>query len=692
MYHRDDLSLQLYETKSIRDVPPGTVKNGSVTCPRCGLTLKADRYRQLASQGKLGERLYGVVLRASDGKGRIYRTAQESDKKVFDDVARELSRFLKEHPYAIPTERLGYDEPRRLNVLHYGFSEWGQLFNDRQKLALATFGQVLGECHRIMMDKVDPEMATAVSSVLSLIVSNITQYNSNVSTWLSDGLVSAFIQSSSIPMRADYAEANPLMEKLVGGFLYQLDRTVELMGSGLITVVGSGSVDRSSATAQVLPDGSVDACVTDPPYYFAIPYADLSDFFYVWLKRFASGVHPSLFAEEVTPKEEEAVQSLPHSRSTSRKDRAHFEGQIAQAMSAVRKTLKANGVAVVVFAHASTEAWESLLGALLEAQLMITGSWPIDTERAARMLASRQRVLASSVHLLCRPRELGAGAQIGDWRDVLAELPKRIHEWMPRLAEEGVVGADAIFACLGPALEIFSRYSRVEKASGEQVPLREYLEHVWAAVSQEALRMVFEGADTTAFEEDARLTAMWLWTLKADTNGNGKDEETEAVSSGGYVLEYDAARKIAQGLGAHLDVLSNLVEIKGDKARLLPVDERGQYLFGKSDAPTTARRKKKRRQLNLFEEMDEAEAAEGGWGEGGAPSAGQTTLDRVHQAMLLFASGRGAALKRFLVEEGIGRDSRFWTLAQALSALYPSSTQEKRWVDGVLARKKGLGF
>ena len=111
---------------------------------------------------------------------------------------------------------------------------------------------------------------------------------------------------------------------------------------------------------------------------------------------------------------------------------------------------------------------------------------------------------------------------VGDWRDVLQELPRRIHEWMPRLADEGVVGADAIFACLGPALEIFSRYSRVEKASGEAVTLKEYLEQVWAAVAKEALTMVFQGADTTDFEPDARLTAMWLWTLQAGDAGPGE--------------------------------------------------------------------------------------------------------------------------------------------------------------------------
>jgi hypothetical protein len=313
------------------------------------------------------------------------------------------------------------------------------------------------------------------------------------------------------------------------------------------------------------------------------------------------------------------------------------------------------------------------------------------------------------VHLVCRPRKLKARAiepdDAGDWRDVLQELPKRLHEWMPRLADEGVVGADAIFACLGPALEIFSQYSRVEKASGEIVPLKEYLEHVWASVAKEALAMVFKGADTTGFEADARLTAMWLWTLKSpESNGNnvepeteeGDDEQAEArkAKSGGFTLEYDAARKIAQGLGANLEALDHLIEVSGDQARLLPVSERTRHLFGKDDeeAGKAVGKKKKSAQLDMFVELTESEDAETVWREKTVKRVGETSLDRVHQAMILFAAGRGEALKRFVVEDGVGRDGKFWRLAQALSALYPAGSEEKRWVDGMLARKKQFGF
>ena len=281
---------------------------------------------------------------------------------------------------------------------------------------------------------------------------------------------------------------------------------------------------------------------------------------------------------------------------------------------------------------------------------------------------------------------------------------------MPRLAEEGVVGADAIFACLGPALEIFSRYSRVEKASGEVVTLREYLEQVWAAVSTEALSMIFHDADTAGLESDARFTAIVLWTLgaggsnssesgdeEAEDSENEEDASKTKVAKSGFTLEYDAARKIAQGLGFNLEQIDSVVEVKGDKARLLAVGERAAMLFGMAEKAETATKKrgKKATQKKLFDKDAEEGAGKTetvAIGDGAAATPGVTALDRVHQAMLLFGDGRADALKRFIGEDGVGGDARFWKLAQSLSALYPAGSEEKRWVDGVLARKKSFGF
>jgi hypothetical protein len=506
----------------------------------------------------------------------------------------------------------------------------------------------------------------------------------------------------------DFAEPQ-IFSDAAGDYTVTLETMLEfIQRQALISTVGVA--EQASAAVHPLPADCADAFVTDPPYYDAVPYSYISDFFYVWLRRTVGHIHPDSFKEAAVPKDAEIVMDRMHELSNSTHDIAFYERELTKAFSEGRRIAKPNALGTIVFASKTTASWEAILKAVVDAGCIITSSWPIDTELENRVSAQGQARLASSIHLVCRPRENADGSvrsdEVGDWRDVLAELPRRIHAWMPRLAEEGVVGADAIFACLGPALEIFSRYSHVEKASGEVVTLKEYLEQVWAAVAKEALSLVFAGADTAGFEPDARLTAMWLWTLNAGApstpaplpQGEGSEEDDEdsggkTQPKGGFTLEYDAARKIAQGLGAHLEELSHLVEIKGDQARLLPVSERTKHLFGKEEAqaPTSGRGKQKPVQGDLFAEITEAKE-ETGWGVAGAPKAGETVLDRIHQGMILFAASRGEALKRFLVEEGAGRDQRFLSLAQALSALYPNNTDEKRWVDGVLARKKSLGF
>ena len=199
----------------------------------------------------------------------------------------------------------------------------------------------------------------------------------------------------------------------------------------------------------------MNAWITDPPYYYSVQYADLSDFFYIWLRRMLHSRYPSLFPTELTPKTDEIiVQSPGHQYASEGKNNKFYESQMRKAMEEGRRVLAHDGIGIVVFVHTSTAGWEAQLQAMIDAGWVITGSWPIDTEMAARVIAQNRSVLASSIHLVCRPR-VNAGsdvrdADIGDWRDVLAELPRRIHEWMPRLQSEGVVGADAIFACLGP--------------------------------------------------------------------------------------------------------------------------------------------------------------------------------------------------------------------------------------------------
>lgn len=691
----------------------GTLKRGSATCPCCGYTTPVTRIRQqlsVRSGGTQDARLFCVVTTRKNESRRFYRLPEERDSEFVRKAAKELGRLNslnKSGRPLVPDEQLPLKGTLGFRIQNYGILKWGDVFNPRQALTLAILSELVTRVGEQASNRQQSEESAVVQALLCISLSRLIGRVNSLCWWRSDAgheTIEMSFSGQTVPMKWDFAEGCPL----TGGTAGWNDsyappaRAVENLAS---LELHQGTVVQSNATTNPLPDDAANAYITDPPYYDAVPYAALSDFFYVWLKRTIPLKLADLFSESVTPKTGECIVD-----ETSGKDRFYFEQCMGHAMAEGRRVLSPTGVGVLVFAHKSTSGWESQLQAMVDAAWIITGSWPIDTEMGTRLRALNSAALASSVHLVCRPRENPDGSvcmdKVGDWRKVLAELPQRIHEWMPRLAEEGVVGADAIFACLGPALEIFSRYSRVEKTSGEVVTLREYLEQIWAAVSKEALSMIFTGADASGFEEDARLTAMWLWTLKTgDVNGdNGKDEEEdtdedEASSKKskltGFSLEFDAARKIAQGLGAHLESLDHLVTVHGETATLIPVAARTRYLFGKEASEgTRPKPKKKDPQLKLdFDgEIKKIEEESGLWTGEFKARAGSTTLDQLHQCMILFASNRSEALKRLIVEEGFGRNPLFWRLAQALSALYPSSSDEKRWVDGVLARKKGLGF
>ena len=480
-----------------------------------------------------------------------------------------------------------------------------------------------------------------------------------------------------------------------------------------------GQVQSADATEHPLPDEAGGVWFTDPPYYDAIPYSDLSDFFLVWLKR-ALPDHPLLrdpFDPDnpLSPKAREAVQDETKTCGGRVKDRAFFEEVMGDAFAEGRRVLRADGIGAVVFAHKTTEGWEALLAGMIRGGWTIVGSWPIATEMGSRLRARDSAALATSVHLICRPRP--ADAPVGDWADVLRALPRRVSAWMARLQGEGVRGADLVFACIGSALEIFSRCRAVETAEGREVGLAEYLEKVWEVVGRAALRQVLGAAEagdsaTGALEEDARLTALFLWTLQSteaastedastgaastettDANGNANDEEAAAK---GVTLPFDVVRRFAQPMGIDLERWTGRVvgQSKG-VVRLLPVDERARELFGAADAEAVAERIEAAPgddlQGSLFAELEGAppppprgrggRIVSDGEAAPGRPAA--TVLDRVHAAMLLQAGGHAVAL-RALIEAEQERGPDFLRLANALSALYPRGGREKRLLDAML--------
>lgn len=707
--------LEIFEPKNEKEVEKGTVARGSGTCPVTSYTTPVASTRRQLKERKGGAndaRLFCVVLTGSHARGRFYRLPNLKDLEANNKAVVALKESSRLDLATIPNEPTpkggGSGAGRAFSQRNYGMDNFTDLFTPRQLLALVTLTRLVKKLGSKEIQAIgsDKNLTNATQTCLAIGASKIADVINSLCTWqITMDRIRNLFTRQAIPMAWDFAETSPI-SNAAGDYKVTIKNLLEVTERDVHNFYNIGVTEQTSATnLYYLPNDTVQFLCTDPPYYDAVPYADLSDFFYIWLKRTLPPNLSASFLDELTPKDEECIVD-----EVKGKGKAFFERTMGQVMVEGRRVVAPNGIGLIVFAHKSTAGWEAQLQAMIDAGWVFTGSWSIDTEMVSRLRARDSAALASSVHLVCRPRENPDGTlreEIGDWRDVLQVLPQRIKEWMLRLTEQGVVGADAIFACLGPALEIFSRYSSVEKASGEIVPLREYLEYVWAAISKEALSTIFKDADTSSFEADARLTAMWLWTLSASDKENTKlpatedttEDEDDEDSTGkkakvtGFVLEYDAARKIAQGLGAHLENLTHLVEVKGDKARLLPVKERGAYLFGKEGIVSNASPKKKStgsKQLTLTGILPDLPEDE--YGEIKLTRIGETVCDKVHQAMLLFNSGRSEALKRFLVDEGIGNDSKFWQLAQSFSALYLTGSDEKRWVDGLLARKKGLGL
>jgi len=669
--------LKLSSGKSSKDFPTPTVRAGALTCPSCGYTTPRKEVMMQYERLKIRSVIAAVAYKT----GTSFTLETPTFEQIEADELAVQPGELDHLP--VPKEKWPDTELRRFSPPLYGYSCFADCHTSRQQAFLGVLAR-----------NVSNLPAGVQKRLGALLLARTVDANTSFCRWRNDrgGSVENTFAGKSIGMIWDFFECNPSHPE--SGVLDDVDRLIGNMAASKEQLKKPATVLAGAAQNLALPDDSVDYLYTDPPYYDSVPYSHLSDWPFVWVNQ--TGVFSDNISNGgLVAKEHEIVVDRPHSRSPSTHDEDYFKDQIAAAFRECRRVLKPSGVAVIVFAHLNTSAWEALLDSLVSAGFMVTASWPVETERGGRLQAQGTASLQSSIHLVCRPRENPDGSlreEVGEWRDVLNELPQRIHQWMPRLAAEGIVGADAIFACIGPALEIFSRFSRVEKASGEDVPLIEYLEQIWAAVSTEALSMIFEDADAAGLEPDARLTAMWLWTLGAGrSNANGKSSGDKVVTSTGYTLEFDAARKIAQGLGVVLENSDSIVEVKGDKARLIPVCERTSYLFASDDGSvkTVTRAKKSETQRSLFEELDEIESEEHGELK---PKSGQTVLDRVHQSLILFATGRGEALRRFLVDDGAGKDARFWKLAQSLSALYPNDTDEKRWVDGVLARKKGLGL
>ncbi|MGY2709521.1 DUF1156 domain-containing protein [Thermostichus sp. MS-CIW-28] len=587
--------------------PEGTVGRRGARCIACGTPVPLEYIRKEGQAGRMGAQLMAIV--AEGQNGRVYLSPQQEHVEIAESA----------QPTWKPEADLPQN-PRNFNTPIYGLNTYDKLFTPRQLVALTTFSDLVAEAREkaIADAKVlrtadataaglpndDVPLAEggtgaraygeAISVYLSFAINKSSDYWSSICTWHTSGeKMSHVFTRQAIPMAWDFAEANPMSDS-TGNFNGAIDWIVKVLENALPNSLAQ--VTQHDATAPHPQDTTPKLISTDPPYYDNISYADLSDFFYVWLRRCLNSVYPDLFSTLLAPKDQELVATPYRFSGDKQKTKEFFEAGLSKAFNRIRGISHADYPLTVYYAFKQTEedtspqgqgedeedddtdkpiplsrtgrgargespermsgrvstGWETMLEGLIRAGFTIDGTWPLRTELANRMIASGTNALASSIVLVCRPRP--ADAPKATRRQFLAELKRELPEALKLLQQGSIAPVDLAQASIGPGMAIYSRYAAVLESDGSPLTVRT------------ALQLINQYLDEYLSEQEGELDegSRWATTWFAQ-----------------YQFEpgpYGEAEVLSKARNVSIESLEELgiLEAKAGKVRLLRREEIAQ--------------------------------------------------------------------------------------------------------------------
>jgi putative DNA methylase len=414
---------------------------GETECLFCRAAVPAKYIRECGIAGRIGLQLIAVVAKREGETGKVYLPSQSSSERKSDEVIvpRRLERLMQETGLTLPDEPLPATRPspnaRGVSaVTRFGFKAWRQLFTGRQLLTLLTFIKHLRQAHGEMTQAgAEPELARAVATYLALIVDKVAERGANVCRWdNTHEKIQSPVANGKMPMVWDFPEANPFGE---GSGSWQQSASDVLAALEALVAATSAECDvrRGSALALSYEDSTFDAVVTDPPYYDNVPYADLSDFFYVWLRRAVGHLYSEHCAAELTPKKGEATALSARHDGNMDAAKCEYERMMGQAFTEARQVLRPRAPMVCVYAHKTTSGWATLVEALRQNGFVVTEAWPIDIEMEDRLHAKEAASLASNISSWWR----GAGR--------LAAVAKLTSNWRTLIDQRQADGQGTLF-------------------------------------------------------------------------------------------------------------------------------------------------------------------------------------------------------------------------------------------------------
>ncbi len=617
----------------------GTVIRANVRCLACGIVIRAQKVRAIAQEGGLSHRLIVVILRSKEKTGKIYRIATKEDMEWINEAKMNIQLMEKSQSdlnLFLPNENLPPKGTLGFGVQQYGMTKWIDLFNPRQLFSHVIFAEEIKKQFPIIQEQVNtkfpenPEMAfKAICAYLTLIFGRLVDKNASLVVYNVYGeKIEHVFGRTALPMAWDYVELN-VFSGANGDWSKQTEWVLKFLDAHIWKAKTSSRVILASVTSLPYANNFFDAILTDPPYYDNIPYSDLSDYFYIWFKRILGDVFPTLFATPLTPKLSELVAN----KGRQKNPKIHFEDKMRIAFQEMNRTLKHEGIMVIVYAHKSVSGWVSLLSSVIQAGFVITASWPIHTEMRTRLRARTSAALASSIYLVCRkiPQK-----ERGYISELTEDLETKIWTFLQRTWEEGIRGGDFFIAAIGSAMSLLSRYKELRRYSGELVTLEDQLKIIRRISTNFLLNnLIGKGASVT-LDNLAQFYLAFRWTYQD------------------RLADFGEAQVLGQACGINLDKLAikdDLVRKKGSKLSLADPTCRKQVESRKNDYVNVMHLL-----VNAWEKND---------------------METLKEALQLN--------KKII-------SPTFWQFCQAVAECLPKTNQEKHYLEGLLASQYSKPF
>ncbi|MYC75111.1 DUF1156 domain-containing protein [Candidatus Poribacteria bacterium] len=633
--------FEIIAPKNADDVGKPTKSGSGAICPfpDCGSQQPDDYIKQCGHEGKLKAQMTAVVYQEEYGKE--YRSPAQEEIDKAEVSTEELGAIADQIPHGVPEEAMPGPQTLGFSIPLYGFKKWSDVFSTRQLLALMTFVKWTRTAQDDMARLgYSVEWIESVVAYLGILINRLSNYASTACIWEQNAeeVKQTFLRFA-FPIIWDFAEGNPLFDsnRYYRGAIDSVGRFLEKTLAGLCSDFPRPKVVISSAQQGL--EGEVDAIITDPPYYDAIPYAHLSDFFYVWLRRSIGDGYPDAFTEPLTPKPAELVQHSERFDGDKKAAKAFYEDGMAESFRAAYQSLSTDGLIVIVFAHKNPDAWETLTKAMIQSGLVITASWPIDTELQGGLKLNRA-ALATSLWMVCRKRPIKA--RVGHYGKVKRGMQDRITERLRYFWDEGVRGPDFVWSAIGPALESYSSYKEVRRSTGEPFTVTEFLTEVRRIVTDFALGQILHGTSTEALDEWTR-----YYLMHKDYFG------TENAPVGECIL-------LAQGYGVLLD------DLRAAQTGFLKKVSSGSALKLLGHTERTSDRV------------------------GYAHTSGRIPMiDMIHRIMKLWDKSDSAHIDAYFHEHGLQENPLFKAVVQALIETSPQGASERSLLETLINYEPG---